>query len=110
MRRSAATPKGSTAWSTCRVRGGCRLNEAERQAFAALVFKGPDPATDGISAYPLDELCDIAKTRDDVACSPRGMSCRSYVGTAHALACPVPTSAKGVDAEFGVWDCDYITS
>jgi transposase len=52
----------------------CQLNEAQQQEFAALVVKGPDPETDGISAYTLDDLCDIAKRRYGVTYSPRGMS------------------------------------
>jgi transposase len=34
-----------------------RLSEAEEAAFAAAIFRGPDPRTDGISAWTRPDLC-----------------------------------------------------
>jgi len=52
----------------------CRLTEAQRAQLAATILAGPDPERDGISAYTLDDLCELARTRFDVSYGPRGMS------------------------------------
>lgn len=51
-----------------------KLGAAEEASLAALLVAGPDPATDGISAYTLDDLCLLVETRFNQTYSDRGMS------------------------------------
>jgi transposase len=59
-----------------RPRSGRRrkLGAAQEEKLAEIVRTGPDPETDGISAFTLDDLCAIAKERFSVSYAPTGMS------------------------------------
>jgi transposase len=48
---------------------------AEQQAeLKALILEGPDPETDGLSAYTLEDICEIASRRWEVRYHPASMS------------------------------------
>lgn len=51
-----------------------KLKAAEEASLAALIIAGPDPETDGISAYTLDDLCLLVETRFNQTYTDRGMS------------------------------------
>jgi transposase len=52
----------------------CRLSDAQQSELAEIILEGPDPEVDGISAYTLDDLCEIAEVRFAASYGPRGMS------------------------------------
>jgi transposase len=52
----------------------CRLDEGRQAALKALILKGPDPKRDdGLSAWRLRDLCDLAAVRFKVRYSATGM-------------------------------------
>ena len=51
----------------------CDLGEGEQAALRALVLKGPDPARDGLSAWRIRDLCDLAEVRFGRRYSETGM-------------------------------------
>lgn len=51
----------------------CGLGEGEQAALKALVLKGPDPARDGLSAWRIRDLCDLAAARFGRRYSETGM-------------------------------------
>ena len=51
-----------------------RLNAGQEQMLAGIVLAGPDPEKDGISAYTLDDLCEIIGQRFGVKYGPAGVS------------------------------------
>lgn len=59
-----------------RPRSGRRrkLDAHQEQTLAGIVVAGPDPETDGISAYTLDDLCVIIKERFGASYGPTGVS------------------------------------
>ena len=52
----------------------CRLSEVQEKELADEIVKGPDPETEGISAYTLDDLCGLVKARFGHSYGSRGMS------------------------------------
>ena len=52
----------------------CRLTDTQQAELAAVIVQGPDPETDGISAYTLDDLCALAAARFEVSYCTDGMS------------------------------------
>jgi transposase len=50
------------------------LTEAEREALKAEILEGPDPETEGLSAYTLEDICAIALERWGVSYHPASMS------------------------------------
>lgn len=51
-----------------------RLTRTQERELAATIVKGPDPEADGISAYTLDDLCELVETRYKMTYTDRGMS------------------------------------
>lgn len=51
----------------------CGLDEGRQAALKAVVLKGPDPARDGLSAWRIRDLCDLAAVRFGVRYSESGM-------------------------------------
>jgi transposase len=51
-----------------------RLSEAEQAALAARVFRGPDPAQDGIAAWTRTDLCDWLEARFGKPFHPSSLS------------------------------------
>jgi transposase len=51
-----------------------KLDAAQEQELAKIVLAGPDPETDGISAYTLEDLARIAAERWQVSYHPWSMS------------------------------------
>lgn len=51
-----------------------RLNEAEQAALAARVFRGPEPAKDGVSAWTRADLCRWLEDRFGKAFHPSSLS------------------------------------
>jgi transposase len=51
----------------------CGLGEGQQAALRALVLKGPDPARDGLSAWRIRDLCDLAAARFGRRYSETGM-------------------------------------
>jgi transposase len=51
-----------------------RLDEHEQSELAAIILRGPDPETDGLSAYTLEDLVHIAKERFGKSFHPASMS------------------------------------
>jgi transposase len=51
-----------------------RLTPDEQAALAAMILRGPDPETDGISAYTLEDLAHLTKERFGKAFHPASMS------------------------------------
>ena len=51
-----------------------KLDAAQEKELSDLLIEGPDPDTDGISAYTLDDLVAIAKARWQVTYHPWSMS------------------------------------
>ena len=58
-------------WAGGRPRG---LDAAEEAELCQLILKGPDPETDGISAYTLEDLVRIVEERFGVPFHPASMS------------------------------------
>ncbi len=50
-----------------------RLDEGQQAALKALVLKGPDPERDGLSAWRIRDLCDLAAARFGRRYSETGM-------------------------------------
>jgi transposase len=50
------------------------LTADQERALGAEILKGPDPETDGFSAYTLDDLCTFVKKRFKQTYTDRGMS------------------------------------
>ena len=51
----------------------CRLTEGQQATLKAIVLQGPDPETDGVSAWRLIGLCQIVEERFGVFYSEGGM-------------------------------------
>jgi transposase len=51
----------------------CGLDEGRQAALKALVLKGPDPERDGLSAWRIRDLCDLAAARFGRRYSATGM-------------------------------------
>jgi transposase len=51
----------------------CGLDEGQQAAFKALILKGPAPERDGLSAWRLRDLCDLAAVRFGRRYSETGM-------------------------------------
>jgi transposase len=51
-----------------------KLDAAQEKELGGIILKGPDPETDGISAYTLEDLCAISEMRFKVSYHPNGMS------------------------------------
>lgn len=51
-----------------------KLGAAAEASLAALIIAGPDPETDGVSAFTLDDLCLLVETRFNQSYTDRGMS------------------------------------
>jgi transposase len=51
----------------------CGLDEGRQAALRALILKGPDPERDGLSAWRLRDLCDLAAARFGRRYSETGM-------------------------------------
>jgi len=51
-----------------------QLTERQEHQLVAEIIKGPDPETDGISAYTLDDLCALVEARFKRTYTDRGMS------------------------------------
>jgi transposase len=51
-----------------------KLTSAQEDALGAIISAGPDPDRDGISAYTLDDLAEIAEARLGVSYHPNSMS------------------------------------
>lgn len=51
-----------------------QLTAKQEQALAETIVKGPDPETEGISAYTLDDLCALVEKRFKRSYTDRGMS------------------------------------
>lgn len=51
-----------------------QLTPAQEAELAAEIRKGPDPETDGFSAYTLDDLCALVAKRFKTSYTDRGMS------------------------------------
>ncbi len=51
-----------------------QLTAAQEQALAETIIEGPDPETDGISAYTLEDLCALVEKQFERTYTDRGMS------------------------------------
>jgi transposase len=51
-----------------------KLNAAQEKELSELLIQGPDPDKDGVSAYTLDDLAEIAESRWQVKYHPWSMS------------------------------------
>jgi transposase len=51
-----------------------KLEAAQEKELSEIILEGPDPETDGISAYTLEDLCAISMKRFKVSYHPNGMS------------------------------------
>lgn len=51
-----------------------RLTPEQEAELSQTILEGPDPEVDGLSAYTLDDLCAIVKSRFGVSYTDRGMS------------------------------------
>jgi transposase len=58
-------------WGAGRPR---KLDARQEQELAQIILDGPDPETDGLSAYTLDDLARISAERFDVPYHPAAMS------------------------------------
>lgn len=52
----------------------CKLDAAQRAELGEIVRKGPDPETDGISAYTLDDLVALVRERFKISYRPESIS------------------------------------
>lgn len=50
------------------------LTKEQRAALKAAILEGPDPEADGLSAYTLEDVCEMARTRWGVSYHPASMS------------------------------------
>lgn len=50
------------------------LTPQQENELSRIILDGPDPEADGLSAYTLDDLCDIVESRFGVRYTDRGMS------------------------------------
>jgi len=51
-----------------------KLTPVQEDALCAAIAVGPDPDVDGISAYTLEDLAELAESRFGVGCHPASMS------------------------------------